>query len=53
VIHQTTRKPIGKGFRGDGAGNEKVSVEMKTSKIHFVDLCGSERIKRAETTGKR
>ena len=36
-----------------GAGNERTNVEMKTSKIHFVDLCGSERAKRAQTAGKR
>lgn len=49
IINQTMRRPM-KGIGGDG---EKVSVEMKTSKIHFVDLCGSERVKRAETAGKR
>lgn len=33
--------------------SKKVDVEMKTSKIHFVDLSGSERIKRSHTEGKR
>jgi hypothetical protein len=41
------------GSAGAKAGGEKLQVEMKTSKIHFVDLCGSERAKRAHTVGKR
>lgn len=51
VIHQTVRRHI--GSVGTNAGGEKLQVEMKTSKIHFVDLCGSERAKRAQTAGKR
>ena len=43
IVQQTWRKQ----------SNEKVEVEMKTSKIHFVDLSGSERIKRSNTKGKR
>jgi len=51
VIHQTMRRHI--GSIGAKAGGEKFQVEMKTSKIHFVDLCGSERAKKAQTVGKR
>jgi kinesin family protein 4/21/27 len=51
VIHQTMRRHMGSA--GAKAGGEKLQVEMKTSKIHFVDLCGSERAKRAHTVGKR
>ena len=43
IVQQTWRKQY----------NEKVEVEMKTSKINFVDLSGSERIKRSNTEGKR
>ena len=43
IVQQTWRKQ----------SNEKMEVEMKTSKIHFVDLSGSERIKRSNTKGKR
>jgi Kinesin-like protein len=62
VVHQTVRRYLAVGG-GGGAGSggqsntklvgEKLQVEMKTSKMHFVDLCGSERVKRAQTTGKR
>ena len=51
VIHQTVRRQIGSD--DTNASGEKIQVEMKTSKIHFVDLCGSERAKRAQTAGKR
>lgn len=44
LVHQTMRK-------GNAAKNH--AVEMKTSKLHFVDLCGSESAKRAHTYGKR
>lgn len=44
LVHQTMRK-------GNSAKNH--AVEMKTSKLHFVDLCGSESAKRAHTYGKR
>jgi len=44
VIQQTTRKRL--------SVDEKMHVEMKTSKIHFVDLSGSERVKRSKTVGK-
>uniref|UniRef100_A0A7S3VBP7 Kinesin motor domain-containing protein n=1 Tax=Chaetoceros debilis TaxID=122233 RepID=A0A7S3VBP7_9STRA len=47
VIQQTRRSA------GPGNGSDKTLVEMKTSKIHFVDLCGSERITRAKTEGIR
>jgi hypothetical protein len=47
VVQQTRRKQSGIG------GNAKTNVEMKTSKIHFVDLSGSERVKRSKTVGKR
>jgi len=52
VVHQTMRKQMGDAAGGTG-GNDKMQVEMKTSKIHFVDLCGSERAKRAQTAGLR
>ncbi len=51
VVVQQTMRSLNHGVGGGDA--EKVRVEMKTSKIHFVDLCGSERIKRAKTQGKR
>ena len=55
VIHQTTRGQIlGSGLAADGSEKENMMhVEMKTSKIHFVDLCGSESVKKAQTKGKR
>eukprot|EP00557_Chaetoceros_sp_GSL56_P014628 CAMPEP_0176486142 /NCGR_PEP_ID=MMETSP0200_2-20121128/5412_1 /TAXON_ID=947934 /ORGANISM="Chaetoceros sp., Strain GSL56" /LENGTH=1269 /DNA_ID=CAMNT_0017882827 /DNA_START=298 /DNA_END=4107 /DNA_ORIENTATION=- len=68
VIHQTVRRYLpSSGGVGGGQSNitttttttttrpvgEKLQVEMKTSKMHFVDLCGSERVKRAQTAGKR
>lgn len=62
VVHQTVRRYlVGTGVGGGGGGGqsntrtvgEKLQVEMKTSKMHFVDLCGSERVKRAQTAGKR
>ena len=45
TINQTRRKKSKSGG--------KMDVEMKTSKIHIVDLCGSERVKRSMTIGKR
>lgn len=45
IIQQTRRK--------QSKSSSKMEVEMKTSKIHFVDLSGSERVKRAMTEGKR
>ena len=45
TIHQTRRKKSGLG--------EKLDVQMKTSKIHIVDLSGSERVKRSMTMGRR
>ncbi len=45
VVQQTKRKQSEVG--------QKKEVEMKTSKIHFVDLSGSESIKRSKTAGKR
>ena len=42
IVQQTIRQP-----------GVKRPPEMKTSKIHFVDLSGSESIKRSKTVGKR
>lgn len=60
IVQQTRRIPLNNPLLGDDfnkrdapAASEKMNVQMKTSKIHFVDLCGSERVKRAKTTGKR
>ena len=46
ILQQTMRKQ-------SLEGSDKIDVEMKTSKIHFVDLSGSERVKRSMTVGKR
>jgi hypothetical protein len=48
VVIQQTRRVKQLDF-----SSKKIDVEMKTSKIHFVDLSGSERIKRSQTEGKR
>jgi len=60
VVQQTRRKPkqnqnqsqFGGGGTGVVGGQGQKEVEMKTSKIHFVDLSGSESIKRSKTAGK-
>ncbi len=48
VVVQQTRR-----VKHVDVSSKKVDVVMKTSKIHFVDLSGSERIKRSHTEGKR
>jgi len=52
MIQQTQRKVP--STDDDSIEAEKNSIiEMKTSNIHFVDLAGSESIKKAKTRGKR
>jgi hypothetical protein len=42
-----------KGKAQTHLNDQKVNVQTKTSKIHFVDLSGSERIKKSKTKGQR
>ena len=50
IIQQTIKK---KGKEQTHLNDQKVNVQTKTSKIHFVDLSGSERIKKSKTKGQR
>lgn len=52
MIQQTQRKVL--STAGDSIdAKKKCTIEMKTSNIHFVDLAGSESIRKAKTEGKR
>jgi len=52
MIQQTQRKVSSATDDSIDAENKSI-MEMKTSNIHFVDLAGSESIKKSKTEGKR